>query len=138
MCRELTLFVLTITILSAAPRIANSQAKQKSSKAGNDLDERPGLALYAPRASYPAAARNNGIQGSGILILHVNLKTGHVARVEVQKSTGYKILDDAAIDADRQWRFRVGSGPKIKVPFTFTLDFNRTAKAYKAGKLWPP
>src|SRR2546423_15029188 len=58
------------------------------------------------RPNYPMEARGRHQSGSGIFILHVDLKTGKVASVTVQKSTGYKLLDDAAVTACTHWPFR--------------------------------
>jgi TonB family protein len=58
------------------------------------------------RIEWPAWARQRGMKGSGIYILHINSKTGGVTSVAVQKSTGYGVLDDCVIAASRQWRFK--------------------------------
>jgi len=53
--------------------------------------------------------------------LHLNRKTGIVKFVTVEKSTGSKLLDNAAIDCFKRWRFiRNIEAPMVKVPFTFT------------------
>ncbi len=65
-------------------------------------------ALYAPRPEYPLEARRRYLTGRGLLILHIDRKTGAVTSVEIAKSIGYKILDDAAVRAFRQWRFKPG------------------------------
>jgi TonB family protein len=38
-------------------------------------------------------------------------------------STGVNVLDDAAISAFRQWRFKAGMALKVRVPITFILAF---------------
>jgi hypothetical protein len=42
--------------------------------------------------------------------------------VKVLKSTGHGILDQAAIAALRQWRFRVHRGDLVRIPIRFTMS----------------
>jgi TonB family protein len=55
---------------------------------------------------YPYADRAQRHQGTGLFRLTMDQKTGGVTQVTIEKSTGYKTLDDSAIVALRQWRFR--------------------------------
>ena len=48
-------------------------------------------AIYAPVPKYGPGWP----VGSGLLVLHLDEKTGNVVSVEVVKSTGYKVLDDS-------------------------------------------
>ena len=100
----------------------------------NHLPELPPLAkqmtLLAPQPNYPLAARQNRIQGSGIFKL-VLVKDGRVDSIQVIKSTGSKLLDDAAENALRQWRFEPGLVKEISVPVRFTLG--GTARHRMAG-----
>jgi len=54
---------------------------------------------------------------------------GNVEDVRVLKSTGYKVLDDAAIAALRQWRFK----PHIIYKSTIPIEF-RAAKETSSSK----
>ena len=63
------------------------------------------LELNAPQPLYPDEARKRRIAGSGIFKLRVRLDTGSVVRVDVVRSTGSQILDEAALEAFRKWRF---------------------------------
>jgi TonB family protein len=57
-------------------------------------------ALYAPRPEYRSAI------GPGMVFSHVKfVRMGTVASVDVLRSTGHQMLDQAAIMAFRQWRF---------------------------------
>ena len=95
----------------------------------NHLPELPPLAkqmrLSAPQPNYPLAARQNRIQGSGIFKL-VLVKDGRVDSIQVIKSTGSKLLDDAAENALRQWRFEPGLVKEISVPVRFTIGWHGT------------
>jgi protein TonB len=81
---------------------------------------------YQYRPTYPATARNLGIQGT--TLLHVLVADdGRVAEVLVKQSAGHADLDRAAIDAVRRWRFepaRRGTEPVemwVQLPFEFRL-----------------
>jgi TonB family protein len=52
------------------------------------------------------------------------------------KSTGHKILDDAALDAFRQWRFKPGSVTKVKIPINYTMQGFRELARAKGHSLW--
>jgi TonB family protein len=78
--------------------------------------------IYAPRPDYPLEARRQHLTGSAILILHIDKPSGTVTSIDVAKSTGHKILDDAATGAFLRWRFKPGLYTKIKVPIRYTMD----------------
>lgn len=73
------------------------------------------------RPNYPMEARSRHQSGSGIFILHVDPKTGKVASVTVQKSTGYKLLDDAAVTACTHWSFKPNTVTDVRLPITFSM-----------------
>ena len=66
--------------------------------------------IHAPKPNYPVRA-----QGEGIFVLRVNIKTGLVKEVIAARSTGNQILDGAAAIALRQWRFKPGALPYLKL-----------------------
>jgi len=82
----------------------------------------PKNVIFAPKPEYPLEARRRHLTGSGILILHIDAKTGNVTSIDIEKSIGYKILDDAAIRAFHRWRFKPGTGPKVRLPIRYTMD----------------
>lgn len=77
-------------------------------------------ALVRPLPKYPDKAKARGIQGSGIVLILVHRPTGEVKSVRIEKSTGYKILDEAALSAFRRWRFKPGAVSRVHMPVTFT------------------
>ena len=80
------------------------------------------VAVYAPRPQYPYEARSRRITGSGVCVLDVDVASGSVSSAYMAQSIGNPILDNAAVSAFRQWRFKPGAAaPKVKVPITFTL-----------------
>jgi protein TonB len=77
------------------------------------------LVTNYPRPAYPKEARDKHMTGMAIVALNVDFPTGTVTSAQLLKSTGYKILDDSALEAFRQWRFRPGSVRKVKIPIKF-------------------
>jgi protein TonB len=71
---------------------------------------------------YPAIARAAKVQGTVILEAVISA-TGHVENVRVLRSV--QLLDDAAIEAVRQWRFTPTflNGEPIPVVMTVTVTF---------------
>jgi TonB family protein len=98
------------------PLMTSSEASAVIAKAGT---------ISAPQPDYPLAARQNRIQGSGIFRL-VLTKDGQVDSIQVIKSTGSKLLDDAAEKALRQWRFKPGVMQAVQIPINFVLGHSRT------------
>ena len=82
--------------------------------------------LRIPQPRYPAIARQNGWQGKTILRVEIR-SDGHVGSVEVLRSSGYAVLDDAAVEAVQAGEFmpaQVGGKPvsaSVEVPIRFQL-----------------
>lgn len=83
--------------------------------------------LQNPAPRYPPLARRMGQQGKVVLRVLVN-PGGGPAQIEVRTSSGSDVLDEAALDAVRRWRFvpaKRGDQPVaawVLVPITFTLQ----------------
>ena len=83
--------------------------------------------LNNPKPNYPAFAKRTGMQGTVILKVLVS-REGTALKVALAKSSGHDILDEAAIDAIKQWRFvpaRAGDYPVeewVQVPVAFRLN----------------
>lgn len=73
------------------------------------------------RPEYPAEAQAQRLTGSGVFVLHVDSRNGSVKFIEVQQSTGHKILDDASVNAFSKLRFKPGGALRVKIPVTFTM-----------------
>ncbi len=80
-----------------------------------------------PRPRYPFAARRKGIEGRVVLRVTV-LASGRVEDLAVERTSGSRLLDRAALEAVRRWRFapatRLGRpvAATVRVPIAFRLD----------------
>jgi TonB family protein len=89
--------------------------------------------LYAPLPVYPPIALQQRFTGHGVYA--IDIVNGNVEDVRVVKSTGHKELDEAAIVAFRQWRFRPHSIYKTVIPVDFRLTSTQTLhKAFPTAK----
>ena len=82
---------------------------------------------FTPRPPYPAVAIRRGYEGSVLLNVRV-LPNGKPEEVSVFRSSGYKVLDKAALRAVKKWKFVPAQrGFKavsswVKVPIEFRLE----------------
>jgi len=82
---------------------------------------------YQPRLLYPKAAQENSYSGKTEIVLLVS-KTGKVDDVQIVKSSGYKVLDSAAVDYSKNLVFNpalvhgqpISSRVKWSVNFKFS------------------
>ncbi|MGD8526469.1 MAG: energy transducer TonB [Thioalkalispiraceae bacterium] len=91
-----------------------------------EADSRP-FALDNPKPVYPSFARRRGMQG--VVVLQVNVsKQGTVTAIHVMRSSGYRLLDVAALNSVKHWRFmpaRKGDqsvASSVQVPVRFILN----------------
>jgi len=83
--------------------------------------------LRNPPPRYPPDARRSGAEGTAVLRVWVGAD-GQPTRVEVDRSSGHRALDDAALSAVKNWRFvpaqRGGEAVEgiVTVPLVFRLD----------------
>jgi TonB family protein len=116
MYRRLTLLVLMMASISGAAKVASAQSKE-TPLTGKLKD----YVIYAPRPQYPDEARAKRLMGSGIVSLDIDPATGSVTSARMLQSTGHKILDDAALAADRLWRFKPGTVSAVRISINFTM-----------------
>ncbi len=83
--------------------------------------------LQNPPPVYPNSARRSGVQGKVLLTVNVTA-AGTAGNVSVANSSGHSLLDTAAIEAVRRWKFvpaKRGSEiveAKVLVPVEFKLN----------------
>lgn len=84
-------------------------------------------ALHNPKPPYPLAARRDGAQGQVVLSVQVSA-SGTSGEVLLKHSSGHVVLDNAALQTVRRWRFipaRRGDTPVeswVDVPITFRIE----------------
>lgn len=85
--------------------------------------------LSNPPPTYPLSARRRGIEGT-VLVRAEVAAGGECLRAELKKSSGAEVLDQAALEAVKKWRFvpaKRGSQAVVawvEVPITFKLENN--------------
>lgn len=85
--------------------------------------------LNNPPPAYPMVARRNGLQGRVTLSVEV-LANGSCGQINIHKSSGYAMLDNAALQTVKNWRFAPArqAGQTVDkwfmVPIQFSLKEN--------------
>lgn len=83
--------------------------------------------LSNPPPAYPLSARRRGIEGTALVRAEI-AAGGECLRAELKKSSGAEVLDQAALEAVKKWRFvpaKRGSQAVVawvEVPITFKLE----------------
>ena len=86
--------------------------------------ERPPIPLIQPEPEYPTVAKQARIEGKVILRIVVDIK-GDVTNIKVLKSMGHTGMDEAAIDAVKQWKFKpaMTNNKPVAVYIDVTINF---------------
>ena len=88
--------------------------------------EKGAESIRLPRPDYPSRAIRRGLEGTVLVEVEV-LPDGAVGEVTLHESSGHRLLDDAALRAARQGRFRPAKrdgepvASRVIVPFEFYL-----------------
>jgi protein TonB len=94
--------------------------------AGAQVDQPPRNLPTNPAPDYPLEARRAGWEGRVMLLVSVNV-SGLVEDAKIHESSGYAVLDDAALSAVRRWRFAAARkgvravASDVLVPIRFSL-----------------
>ncbi|MBO0694640.1 MAG: TonB family protein [Verrucomicrobia bacterium] len=115
-----TFYLLMVQLVLVVSGVRSTPAQpEPSSRFPQQIQQAKALAIYAPRPNYPKDAQGYRPRGSGVVVMEVDKKTGLVKSAKMEKSTGHKLLDDAALQAFSKWRFKPGSISRIHCPITF-------------------
>ena len=92
---------------SAPANSANPDGVKGKGSTSNPAQAQGGPAPLAgnPKPHYPELARKRGQEGLVLLRAEVNPQ-GEPVKVEIQKSSGYPLLDQSALKTVRKWRFQ--------------------------------
>ena len=121
---------------AAAPLAAQPSAPTPAAEPGMPATARNTDADYKaaylnnPRPAYPLLAIRQGAQGQVLLLAEV-LAEGRAGRIELEKSSGHALLDAAAMNAVRAWRFSPArkngllTVQTVRIPIHFNLKDER-------------
>lgn len=86
-------------------------------------------AVHTVPPIYPAEARKNGVEGTATVKTVIDEK-GEVLDPVIEKSSGHPGLDQAAIDAVSQWKFKPATlhGEPVAVHYHLTMNFKLDEK----------
>ena len=121
---------------AAAPLAAQPSAPTPAAEPGMPATARNTDADYKaaylnnPRPAYPLLAIRQGAQGQVVLLVEV-LPDGRAGRIELEKFSGHAMLDAAAMNAVRAWRFTPArkdgllTTQTVRIPIHFNLKEER-------------
>ena len=121
---------------AAAPLAAQPSASTPAAEPGMPATARNTDADYKaadlnnPRPAYPLLAIRQGSQGQVVLLVEV-LPDGRAGRIELEKFSGHAMLDAAAMNAVRAWRFTPArkdgllTTQTVRIPIHFNLKEER-------------
>lgn len=119
--------VLAVEVPCGAPAVARAFAPSPAAAAAPVPAAPPAPCSGNPRPAYPPRARESGVAGTVLVRLAVDAH-GEVAGAEVAESSGSEMLDVAALEALRHWRFtpakhgELAVASTVLVPVRFTLQ----------------
>jgi len=110
-----------------ASTLPTQQAPRNPPDTGNAaVDYKPRPVAGNPKPHYPLLARNQGIEGRVVVNVLISVQ-GTVKTISVGQSSGSRLLDKAAVQAVKKWRFHpvLHNGKAIQssesVPIVFKL-----------------
>ena len=89
----------------AASTLPTQQASRSAPDTGNAaVNHKPRPVAGNPKPHYPLLARNQGIEGRVVINVLVSAQ-GTVKTISVGQSSGSRLLDNAALQTVKKWRF---------------------------------
>jgi len=115
------------TEIESPPLPTSSQVPSIAASESAGRQQPTPATIYSPRPEYPAEALQQGIEGRVVLRVEIDA-AGKVTATKVLRSSGSKLLDEAARRTVLKWRFdpprRLGRpvASKIAVPIRFEIQ----------------
>jgi TonB family protein len=91
-----------------------------------------GYCVYCPAPRYPLMARARGWQGTVRVGLSVSAD-GSVTEASLRESSGYRVLDRAAVDVARHSRFAPPASRGLPTPLRGRIDYRFELSTAKEG-----
>jgi periplasmic protein TonB len=113
----------------AAPSVTTAAPNPSPAVVDTEPDYKASY-LNNPSPAYPMLARRNGLQGRVVLQVEV-LADGSCGKVNIQSSSGYAMLDNAAMNSVKTWRFTPArqGGLAVDKWFMIPVQFSLKDKA---------
>lgn len=118
------------TMLALAPDPERRRGPRASPARGAGAARTPVRYARVVKPKYPRKARTEGWEGTTVLKVRVD-RGGRPGLIAVDRSSGFEVLDRAAVRAMRRWEFhpaRNGRGTIaswVKVPVSFRIEEDR-------------
>lgn len=110
--------------LDSSGPVAQGTAGYAAQPSGvSELDSLP-RKLHAPSPQYPYLARKN--QWEGVTVLEIAVRAdGSIGEITVVRSSGYRVLDQAAVKTVKGWRYRPAfkNGKPVTWPVRVRIKF---------------
>ena len=121
---------VTATVAAQPSALTPAAEPEMPAAALNTDADYKAASLNNPRPAYPLLAIRQGAQGQVLLLAEV-LAEGRAGRIELEKSSGHALLDAAAMNAVRAWRFSPArkngllTVQTVRIPIHFNLKDER-------------
>ena len=115
---------VTSSVESVVATETNTQPEENTA---TEVEPEYQAAYLNNRLTYPLAARRMGVQGRVVLNVEV-LAEGMVGQINIQQSSGHAVLDQAALESVKRWRFIAAQRGGVSytrwfaVPIQFSLQ----------------
>ncbi len=103
---------------------------QGTASNGDAVGDNKPTPAYQPKPTYPDFARRLGHEGRVVIRVQV-LSSGAVGTASIERSSGYAVLDEAALATIKRWRFRPAQ--RAGQPVDATLNVPITFKLHESG-----
>jgi protein TonB len=121
--------IADVTTTNLQPATTNTTATSTApspsttAKAKSEAVRTGPIGIYCEKPSFPTISRRMEEEGSVTLNIFVGVD-GNVSKINIQKSSGYKRLDEAAKNESMKWRFKPATLDGKPVEHSFMKTFN--------------